>query len=332
MSARRALAAAALVAAIPAAAYQRSAPEDSDVCFWWGPRTVHYRLNLSSTRVHATPTCGGDAAVEAVRRGFERWSGGGTGPACTDLSLRLAPEYSTSTLVGVDWRPGQPNESLVVFREGWCSDPALVPADDPCWDATSPIETCTTRYNCFDDSGTLGRNTLALTTVTYDARDGRILDADVEVNAWDGRTGGFLALAPHGWYYTCGAAEPGPACGVAGTPECCRAYGEPGCQYLDLESVVTHEAGHFLGLAHVEDERATMYPTTRAGQVSQRSLDADDVAGLCAIYPAGATATTCGVNEPGGCGQEGTAGAGLAVPLGALLAALALGAARRRGA
>ncbi len=54
----------------------------------------------------------------------------------------------------------------------------------------------------------------------------------------------------------------------------------------DLQSVFTHEAGHFLGLAHSPDSSATMFAVYTPGSTAFRSLAADDVAGVCAVYPA----------------------------------------------
>lgn len=58
---------------------------------------------------------------------------------------------------------------------------------------------------------------------------------------------------------------------------------------IDLRTVVLHEAGHCAGLAHSQTLAAVMYPSYQG----PRGLDADDIAGLRAIYgePA-ATATS----------------------------------------
>jgi hypothetical protein len=95
-------------------------------------------------------------------------------------------------------------------------------------------------------------NTLGLTTVTFNAETGEIYDADLELNA----SGRNLSIT-----------DQVPANG------------------FDLESVVTHEAGHFFGLAHATDARATMFASYKPGTTALRSLTPDDLAGLCAIYP-----------------------------------------------
>ena len=99
-------------------------------------------------------------------------------------------------------------------------------------------------------------NTLGLTTVTFNADTGEIYDADMEINA-SGKNLTTTTITP-----------------LTG---------------FDLLSVVTHEAGHFLGLAHASDTRSTMYASYRPGTSALRTLAADDIAGICSIYP---TATT----------------------------------------
>ncbi|MBI3090224.1 MAG: matrixin family metalloprotease [Candidatus Tectomicrobia bacterium] len=60
----------------------------------------------------------------------------------------------------------------------------------------------------------------------------------------------------------------------------------------DLQAVVTHEVGHLLGFDHSpvdgspdSEQRATMFPFNRSGQAEERTLAADDLAGLAAVYP-----------------------------------------------
>lgn len=55
---------------------------------------------------------------------------------------------------------------------------------------------------------------------------------------------------------------------------------------LDLQGVATHEIGHALGLGHSNTGGATMYPSISGTGTNQRSLSADDIAGIQAIYGA----------------------------------------------
>jgi MYXO-CTERM domain-containing protein len=92
---------------------------------------------------------------------------------------------------------------------------------------------------------------VALTTLTYRKDTGELLDADMEVNAT-------LKLI---------AQDPIPRDG------------------FDLLTVFTHEAGHFLGLAHSDTPKATMFASYDPGTVDQRTQKQDDVDGICAAYP-----------------------------------------------
>ncbi len=110
-------------------------------------------------------------------------------------------------------------------------------------------------------------NTLALTTVTFNPETGEIYDADMEVNTHDQRVTLLDPVPPDGY---------------------------------DFASIVTHETGHFLGLAHSGDNRATMFANYTPGATAMRNLTADDVAGVCSVYrPDGARAVLNGKVTPG---------------------------------
>ncbi len=175
----------------------------------------------------------------------------------------------------------------------------------------------------------------ALTTITYLASnlpssDGEIVDADIEVNAVDFR------------FTTTGGAD-----------------------RHDLQNVITHELGHVLGLDHTCDDgmisptpvdntgatipscfppvslppeitEATMYNFAYPGEVSKRSLEPDDRAGLCAAYPIAEDPNVCEPVPPvasrPSCGCAARAATpGAALPLLLTLAALLLLWRRRHG-
>ncbi len=94
---------------------------------------------------------------------------------------------------------------------------------------------------------------LALTTVVYDRRNGQIQDADIDLN-------------DESFFWTTGL---------------------DGVTINDVENTLTHELGHFLGFAHVADPDATMYADSPEGETSKRTLEADDIAAVCTVYPAG---------------------------------------------
>jgi len=61
----------------------------------------------------------------------------------------------------------------------------------------------------------------------------------------------------------------------------------------DIQNAATHEVGHFGGLGHSTDTKASMYASTHSGETSKRVLVADDLSGLGAIYGGvGSTTTT----------------------------------------
>ena len=54
-----------------------------------------------------------------------------------------------------------------------------------------------------------------------------------------------------------------------------------------IEDIAAHEFGHALGLGHSTIPTATMYPSAFSCDSSVRSLDADDISGVRALYPPG---------------------------------------------
>jgi hypothetical protein len=62
--------------------------------------------------------------------------------------------------------------------------------------------------------------------------------------------------------------------------------GSTGCSGgFYIEDIAAHEFGHVLGLGHSTLPGATMYPSTAACDMRNRTLDPDDIAGVMALYP-----------------------------------------------
>lgn len=82
---------------------------------------------------------------------------------------------------------------------------------------------------------------------------------------------------------------------------------------VNTYSIVLHEGGHYYGLGHSSDRRATMYYAYSGGT---SSLNADDQNGICALYPgSGSDCTTTGcpsgqMCEGGVCVTSSTGGDG----------------------
>jgi MYXO-CTERM domain-containing protein len=152
-------------------------------------------------------------------------------------------------------------------------------------------------------------STLALTSTIFEKSSGALLDADVEINS-----------------YANTLTTTSVATGVG----------------KDLQSIVTHEAGHFLGLGHSTVPQATMFAQYSAGDLNYRSLHPDDEAAICSLYPPDRDSPACKSPSPahgfslycGGGDDDGTAsvsgcsaaapGGGLGSPFAALVAGAAL--------
>ncbi len=110
-------------------------------------------------------------------------------------------------------------------------------------------------------------NTLALTTVVFNPDTGEIYDADMEINTAQQK----LTVN-----------DPVPSDGY------------------DFSSIVTHESGHFLGMAHSGDSHATMFAHYQPGSTTLRNLTSDDVGGICSIYPPDGTRVVAKSVTPSG--------------------------------
>jgi len=134
--------------------------------------------------------------------------------------------------------------------------PSIVASDlgpVSCSEQTFDSETKNANLIVFRDDGwAYGKSALALTTVTYALDTGEIRDADIELNSENA------------------------AFTVTDTDV-----------EVDLLSILTHEVGHFLGLAHTPVADATMQQDYPPRSITLRSLEPDDVEAICAVYPPG---------------------------------------------
>jgi hypothetical protein len=196
------------------------APSGSGVFeLYWKNLCTGYSLQQDASPLrHVTL----DQATQIAAQAFARWSAA----SCSGGAPGITAHDEGPVACGlVEYDTSGPNQHVIVFRDrGWP----------------------------YSDSS----NTIGLTTITFDATDGEIFDADIEINSHDYALSTTPA-APYGSY--------------------------------DLAGVLTHEAGHFLGLAHSTNAGAVMYAHYRPGETI---LTPDDVQGVCSIYPHGGTRTT----------------------------------------
>lgn len=122
----------------------------------------------------------------------------------------------------------------------------------------------------------------AVTYVWHDPNSGEIYDADIEIN----ESRGTYTICP-----------------------------EEGCTdaRIDFPNVLTHEIGHYFGIAHTPDDPfATMYASAPAGETIKRSLTTDDTTALCTMYPPGSLPEACDPTPRGGldltCAPPGNCG------------------------
>jgi hypothetical protein len=117
-----------------------------------------------------------------------------------------------------------------------------------------------------------GSGIVALTPISYDVGSGLISDADILFNARD-----------YAWSVT----------GAQNT--------------FDVQDVLTHEIGHFIGLDHAPAIAGTMWPYVSYNQWLHRSLTYDDRSGAIAIAPIGSPTRLTGIVRRAGAPVPGAA-------------------------
>jgi hypothetical protein len=181
----------------------------------WASSCVSFDLQRVASPLRAISY---DAAHAAIVAGFSQWlnadCGGGLGPSIT------ISDYGPVDCRKAEYNQDSPNANIFMFR-------------DDAWPYENAIDT------------------LALTTLIFNADNGEIYDADVEVN----------------------------------TVQSPMSLGDVGPDDIDFASVITHEIGHFLGLSHSDVQGSTMRPSYAPGQTSMATIEFDDVQGICAALP-----------------------------------------------
>jgi hypothetical protein len=266
------------------AGYVRTGPTAAGHYLYWESGCVFVTIDSAGTK-----EISGDNEFPVIDEAIQTWNNGVA--SCSYIQIVNAGRKSVEV--------GRDHTNVIKFRDAsWCR-PAT--KDDPA--------------RCHPDTAA------GITTATYvddagSARDGAIVDADVELN------GVQFAIAVNG-----------------------QTLGQAGC-ISELQNTLTHELGHLLGLEHtclangdpprVDDknnpvplcsqatatqQNATMFNFQECGENKKETLEPDDIAGVCGIYPTAMDPGTCEpVGDGGGCCGTGSGPVGPLALLGVVLA------------
>jgi hypothetical protein len=250
--------------------YVRTGPTKAGKYLYWESGCVFLTVDAAGTKEIA-----GEAEFAIVDNAIQSWNTAAT--SCSYLQLLNEGRREVET--------GRDNVNIIKFRDqSWCRPESK---DDPA--------------RCHPEAAA------GITTATYvddpnSDRDGAIVDADIELNGVN------FSIGVNGQ--------------TLGTQPCLS----------ELQNTLTHELGHLLGIEHtcratgdpdrVDDQgravpscqstsdptilNATMYNLQECGEVKKETLEPDDIAALCGIYPRANDPGTCEpVGDGTGCCQTG---------------------------
>jgi hypothetical protein len=196
----------------------------------------------------------------AVTQSFATWQQHLS--TCASLSLTEGPRTSQRRAEFIE--DGN-NENIVVFRQRDCR--SVAPTQDPCVSDGS----CGNKYDCWQ----FAAGAIAITTTNFSARTAQVLDSDIELNT------------PSYLFTTVDA------------PMCTRGSESFACVATDIQNTMTHEIGHLLGLAHINDPASTMNPRAVTGELAKRTLDVGSKRFACEVYAKSQPSRTCFIQRLG---------------------------------
>jgi len=254
--------------------YVRRGPTKAGHFLYWESGCVFVTIDAAGTT--AIP---GDGEFPVIDASIATWNNDTVTPSCS--YLKIMSDGRKALEVGND------HVNLIKFRDTVWDRPA-VGNDPPRMYAPSAAGITTVAY--VDDGSS--------------ARDGAILDADIELNGVN------FAISVNG--------QP------SGTQQC----------HVELQNNLTHELGHLLGLEHTclgtgdpprtdnlgnpvppcglatdpKITEATMYNFQDCGETKKETLSSDDIQAMCEIYSVAKAPGTCNPVVGDGPGGDGTVG------------------------
>ena len=270
------------------AGFVRTGPTKHGHPLYWESGCILVALDKDGTK-----EIQGDMELAVIDASIATWNDATVTPSCSYMDVMSTGVTAATTEVGHD------GINLIKFRDSsWCR-PAV--HGDPA--------------RCYPESAA------GLTTAVFvddgGARDGAIVDADIEINGKN-----FAISVDH----------------VSLAP---MIMGQPYCR-AELQNTLTHELGHLHGLEHTcladgdpprkddqgnavpacnatNDPRivdATMYNFQDCDETKKEVLSPDDIAGICAIYPAANDPKACApARDTAGCCDAGSGGPPLLLSL-----------------
>jgi MYXO-CTERM domain-containing protein len=262
--------------------FVRTGPTKGGKSLFWESGCVFLVIDADGTK-HLP----GETELPLIDQAIATWNTAGAG--CSYLQLKKAATAKHE--VGKDYT------NVIKFRDmSWCR-PKI--KDDPA--------------RCYSEAAA-GITTAVFVDDPKSARDGAIVDADIELNGVN------FAISNNG--VTLGI-------------QSCKA---------ELLNTLTHELGHLQGMEHtcrVADDPprvddlgrpvplctqtsdpeiidATMYPFQDCSETKKQSLEPDDIDFLCKVYPKADDPGTCAEVEPSKPGCGGCASSAPGSPLGPL--------------
>ena len=160
---------------------------------------------------------------------------------------------------------------------------------------------------------------LAITILTYVEETGRIVDADVLLNGG----GRYFAIFDRDESSGDPISIDGSGSSGSGSTTTTAKTAK-----FDVQSVVTHEMGHFFGLGEdYDDSKATMYISTRHGEIHKRIVTKNEGSVMATLYAGDVAASDDPAEARGGCGgaQLARAGSPSSAWIGFVVAGLGLG-------